>query len=731
MLSVCSFAQNAPKLSPLTQIFFQQQQRGFLPENYVYKKDAQGNIFISALAQMKPNASSEWLEQVGVKIGTKAGSVWTLHIPIEQLQQVVHHAQIDYFQLDEPIHPTLDSARWLTRVDSVHGGLGNLPQAFKGKDVVVGIIDAGFDYRHPSLFDSSGNLYRVKRIWEQVNVGNPPSSFNYGNEITVAQDMWNKGYDMIMSHGAHVAGIASGGGYGTNISGASKGMAPEANLVLVGITPAPYNWTSTGMTSIIDGMNYIFSYANSIGKPAVANLSWGCSIGPHDGLSLFSKACDALTGPGKIFVCSAGNNGSNKLHVNKTFSSTDTLVQSFVGFSSYLSEKRTWVDIWGDSSKTFCLQLSLYNGATKVTNTSWICLDNQLHNAFLIGQNGDTLWANITTSTFEFNGKPRIFIELFSKVTETVLVSVKGNSGNVHMWSGFVKNTTGYYADFTNNGFNWAVNGNINSTVGDMACTKSALAVGAYVSKNKFTNFNGSFMDYSGGYVKGAITSFSSRGPSSDGRVKPDIAAPGLMIGSAVNSYDTVFNTGGNSFSSVVDSWLDPNNNKTYNYAMLAGTSMSSPAAAGIVALLLQVNPTLTPKQVNDILAQTAIKDAYTTNLPAAGNNIWGHGKINAMSAVLRTIQLLSIGTDEHTQNNIIVYPNPATAQCFIILPKNANVSAELMIKDEIGRLVYVKKLNANDGEFHVLDLANWSKGIYFVELKQQEKYYTQKLIVE
>jgi len=60
------------------------------------------------------------------------------------------------------------------------------------------------------------------------------------------------------------------------------------------------------------------------------------------------------------------------------------------------------------------------------------------------------------------------------------------------------------------------------------------------------------------------------------------------------------------------------------------GTSMASPHIAGVTALMLQVNPNLTPSQVNQALQQTARKDAYTGSTP---NNLWGAGKVDALAA--------------------------------------------------------------------------------------------------
>jgi subtilisin family serine protease len=50
-------------------------------------------------------------------------------------------------------------------------------------------------------------------------------------------------------------------------------------------------------------------------------------------------------------------------------------------------------------------------------------------------------------------------------------------------------------------------------------------------------------------------------------------------------------------------------------------------ATSGIIALMLQANPNLSPTQVRNILSQTAILDTFTGALPQQGLNTWGHGK--------------------------------------------------------------------------------------------------------
>lgn len=138
--------------------------------------------------------------------------------------------------------------------------------------------------------------------------------------------------------------------------------------------------------------------------------------------------------------------------------------------------------------------------------------------------------------------------------------------------------------------------GNGNGTVGTMlvpADADSIISVGA-VDEN------------------GDIASFSSTGPTNDGRIKPDLVADG------VNDY--------------VATVPGPD-----TYAYESGTSFSTPITAGIAALILSVRPDYTPMQVIDLLEQTAIRsqtfsgDSLTSTYP---NNFYGWGIVNAWNAI-------------------------------------------------------------------------------------------------
>jgi serine protease AprX len=97
------------------------------------------------------------------------------------------------------------------------------------------------------------------------------------------------------------------------------------------------------------------------------------------------------------------------------------------------------------------------------------------------------------------------------------------------------------------------------------------------------------------------VTSFSSRGPTSDGRVKPDLVLPGADI--------VAPQANGTALGPVV----------MPGYVELSGTSMATPHATGAVALLLQAKPDLTPNQVKWALLTTALELGEDPNAQGSG----------------------------------------------------------------------------------------------------------------
>ena len=96
----------------------------------------------------------------------------------------------------------------------------------------------------------------------------------------------------------------------------------------------------------------------------------------------------------------------------------------------------------------------------------------------------------------------------------------------------------------------------------------------------------------------GGLNKSSSRGEKGRPETYPDVAAPGTSILSSCRPYLPICASG----------YPDP------NYGEISGTSMAAPHVAGVVALLLEARPDLTPGQIEDVLEDTAYKfgDAAT-----------------------------------------------------------------------------------------------------------------------
>lgn len=693
--------------------------KGIFPD-YVYRMDAQSNIYVSVLIKVHPGFNAGTLDAIGAHVGTQAGLVWTVQVPTDKLDDLANINGIQYIETDRPAAPDLDTARRMTRVDSVHQGY-LLPQAFTGKGVVVGVIDAGFDYGHPTFYDTNYSHYRVKRVWEQKNITGPaPSPFNYGTEFSDSASILAQDHDMMnQSHGSHVAGIAAGSG-NCGPNGADdryRGIAYESDLVMVGIYPTHAYWLNTGMSDMLDGMNYVFQYAASVNKPAVANLSWGCPLGPHDGNSLFSQACNALVGDGKIFELSAGNNGQNRIHLGKTFTATDTTVSTNVTFPTGITPRQNWVDIWGDTAQPFTIQFSLYTGTTQNDISAVYNLSSGTQMIHLIGANNDTCFILLSAVASEFNGKPHMLLDIMSRCIDKLIVTVNGNSGTIDMWQGIVFASSGYYGQFGTGGFSWCTLGDLTMQISDMACTEYAIATAAYNSKPTFTNVSNQTLTYSG-YPKGQIAAFSSHGPTADGRTKPNITGPGLALASSVSSADSGFYSTGVDYDAVVSNCASPVNAENYSYAMLAGTSMSGPVVSGIIALLLEADSSWDPPQVMAILGTTSIRDSYTGVIPPNGSTTWGYGKVNCYGAMQEALNYSGVNHQEQSPLMCLVYPNPGDGNYTMSYTGTTNETLTVEVVDVTGRVVQSSSWNVSAGNNTMsLDISGLTVGTYIVRL--------------
>jgi subtilisin family serine protease len=149
--------------------------------------------------------------------------------------------------------------------------------------------------------------------------------------------------------------------------------------------------------------------------------------------------------------------------------------------------------------------------------------------------------------------------------------------------------------------------------VGSPAAATRAIAVGAFTTRTCWPALDRTVC-YTNPSAIGDIAPFSVAGPTRDGRMKPDITAPGLGVLSALSDQAT-----------APGERIAPGR----NYWVLEGTSMATPHVAGTIALMMEHRPGLTPEDVLDILSharpgRTRSPRARTDRTPAASPGTGG-----------------------------------------------------------------------------------------------------------
>lgn len=664
-----------------------------------------GQEYVAFLAKASAQFNASDLENRGILVGSRINDIVSFKCPINELSTILTDLNFSYIEMAGKIKPLLNKVPADVRADSVWMG-ANLPEGYTGKDVIIGITDWGFDYSSPMYYDTLLTDTRILAAWDQFKESGPaPAGYSYGTEYSTPTELQNAGSDTAniysyATHGSHVAGIAGGSGAGTIY----RGMAFESNFL--------FTTFLVDESAVLDAWEWMYNKSISEGKRLVVNMSWGLyHMQSIDGTSLISQALDNYSSLGVVFVTSAGNNGGENFHIKKDFAS-DSLLSRINFYNS-----STLTTLWGQSIQSWGTPGESYSIGIKVLSTSNVLLGesayystattaNYVDSFVVVGT--DTVFFNLSCdAAYPTNGRPqaRLRVKRPSGSYRVVLKS-QAASGTVHYWN---------VTELTSDVGNWGMSlsslgsgytaGDDSNGIGAPACTYSAISVAAYAA-NYYTG--------GGTLAGGALASFSSVGPLINDSLKPDISAPGIQVGSSMSSYTDAAYT---SIASV------DFNGRTYDFARLSGTSMSSPVVAGVVALILDANPTLTPAQVKAIIIETAREDNQTGVLPASGDVHWGHGKINAYHAV--QLALGVVGTVELNQElSWAVYPNPASAT-ISINGLNSETIESIKILDMSGKVVLEASTKSD------ISVSELTAGMYFARIVRNGKVEQQKFVIQ
>jgi subtilisin family serine protease len=536
----------------------------------------------------------EVLEKAGLRIRSVNGDVISGVIAVDRIAALSEIAQVERMEAARTMQPDLDLSIVECRANLVHVG----PPGRRGAGVIVGIVDSGIDFTHPSFRHPDGTS-RILFLWAQgltPRAGeNSPAPFGYGVEYGKAAidaalasaTPFNavRHQDPPPFHGTHVAGIAAGD---ASAPGQGRpaftfvGVAPEADLIVVSVTNNGPEGLGTS-SNVLDAVNYVFTRAGTLNKPAVVNMSLGDNLGPHDGTSLLERGIDNLLGaPGRAFVKSAGNAGADDIHAQGTVATgatVDVLFNQPAG-----NNTPDQMDVWYRGSDT--LRVSIVDPAGNVRGPVNVGAVANLNFP------GGNIVRVDHRNNDPFNGDKRVFITIQLGSAATIAagnwrlrlfgVSCPGG-GRFDAWIQRGPPIPRFLAPHVNSA----------RTISTPGTARKVITAANYITR---------------GAGVGSLASSSSRGPTRDGRQAPTLAAPGQSIISARGHFGSA----------------DP-------YVGMGGTSMAAPHIAGTIALMFQKNRNRTQDQIRQCLESTARTDAQTGPVP---NTAWGAGKLDSNAAV-------------------------------------------------------------------------------------------------
>jgi MYXO-CTERM domain-containing protein len=536
-------------------------------------------------------------------------------------------------EIAPPLHPLLDRVgHWVRSFDA------RAERGADGRGVMIGVADTGIDVLHEEMRDANGYsrvrwlldlslepLGRFPELEDKFGLKDDEGNLVAGAVLSnVMIDSFISAVEEgkcvetggkkcapsdEIGHGTPVAGIAAA----TGATGKYPGVAPAADIVFVRVTRG--NGDGIENDDLVRAVQFMFDRADADQRPMVANLSLGSDFGPHDGTFLWEKAIAAYVGPdkpGHAIVAAAGNSGS--------------VVETPIHQSVHVTK--------GADSGSVQIWVTLRAGAdVKIgldgPDGEWIAPVEQGHQN---GKNTDDYSAgviysaDVADSPIPNDSRSAVVIWQGKWPTGTYYVTFEG-SGMAELYlqglgdAGLGSDREAHFA-----------NGVREGTINLPATHPAIIGVGCTVNRPRWTSFAGAevglrvpILDPAGGLAAprtaadgspaatfrdlddGEMCWFSSAGPTATGVPKPEISAPGALVVSAL-SRSALPGTPGSVFTnpSCPPTRSGKADTKCLQvdatHGIAVGTSMSSPVVAGVVALLLQRDPTLTQDKIVALL---------------------------------------------------------------------------------------------------------------------------------
>jgi len=557
---------------------------------------------------------------------TSLGDFAVGEMPAARLLELAQAHPSWKFDWAPPRHVLLD------RIEGwVHAAAVREQTQTSGKGVVVGIVDTGVDLGHRDLRTAADET----RVAWLLDVSRSPQHFHdeleaaYGCNlqpgcaIYAAADLEALRSNNIsgdeptdpFGHGTHVASLAAGNGLASPTP-RYIGVAPEATYVVARVAQ-----DNGGIqdADVLKAVQFVFDRAEDLGMPAVVNLSLGSDFGAHDGSSALEVGLSSMVGPsfpGRAIVVAAGNSAG--LY--------DGLGGPYPGPFGIHTE----VHVPRESVSRVPLLTPAHSG-TIVNGTAFVWLSFRAGDEVSVGveRKGDTLLEpmGVGHGNEAELGDYRVGVlngtdgasdqdSGISPGQHNAIVYIDGSwpedsdfairlegHGSAQLWLqslGDLDPSVALGALFPR--------GEKEGTINVPASAPGLIAVGATLNRTTWTDFAGNAIEMPDlGSLQDApldsIAYFSAAGPNALGTVKPDIVAPGVNLAGAMARSADPRATSGDLFASL---GRCPTKEECFvvdeTHAITSGTSMASPVVAGAIALLFQLEPTLTQDAARAIL---------------------------------------------------------------------------------------------------------------------------------
>ena len=517
--------------------------------------------------------------------------------------------------------PAAVSFRVETGVDRAVEALG-----VSGQGVIVAIMDRGIDWENNDFRNADGST-RIAWIFDMGDDSGAAAPGNpYGRGTIYSREEINRALfggpglptrDAV-GHGTTTTGIAAGNGRNSP-DRKYRGIAPNATIISVKVTsdgvPAHGDEPAesafyVGYPGISVAIDFVVDKAQELSMPVVMLLNLGSIGGPTDGTSALSRKIDATVGPdvpGVVFVTGTGDDGIPSKTQNRA--AGDVPNGGTLDLRFALDSGEGDLEVWYDQDEAFAVSIE----------TPTRMVGPYAASQFEAAEAGVRVFHSRGGDDFygSQNGKRLLHIRFDGAAGAGVYVlrldhGPASTRADVRFDASL--NTpfgeSGRFLDFVAPGSIW-----------DGATAFHNVAPNSYVIRTEWTDIDGLPQRLVGEGNVGELWTGSSVGPTVDGRLGVDVSAPGDRI---ITTYAPRSHWATFSHLLIEDGGG--------LYGMAGAVSAAAPVVTGIIALMLEIDPTLDAVSVKRILQETARTDEFTGPTP---NPLWGHGKVDAFEALM------------------------------------------------------------------------------------------------